>query len=294
MKEKVHFDKVAYLVLLPALLLYTGFLIGPALSSIYYSLTSWDGLSPQMKFIGLDNFAMMFQDPRFFNALKNTLLLTAVVTVAENLLALLLAVLVDRVKYFKSLLRSAFYIPVLLSGIIVGFIWTIMYNYNFGVINSLLAAWHLEFLKVDWLGRPESALFSIMLTLTWQWAGYYMVIYLAALQGVPQELTEAARIDGANRFQQFWRITYPMLAGAVTINLTLALIQGLKVFDQIAVMTDGGPGFASETLTYIIYKVAFADFKQGYGTAIAIVLFVLILILATIQINILRQREIEL
>ena len=247
-----------------------------------------------MKFVGLDNFAMMFHDPRFFNALKNTLLLTAVVTVAENLLALLLAVLVDRVKYLKSLLRSAFYIPVLLSGIIVGFIWTIMYNYNFGVINSLLAAWHLEFLKVDWLGRPESALFSIMLTLTWQWAGYYMVIYLAALQGVPQELTEAARIDGANRFQQFWRITYPMLAGAVTINLTLALIQGLKVFDQIAVMTDGGPGFASETLTYIIYKVAFADFKQGYGTAIAIVLFVLIMILATIQINILRQREVEL
>ncbi len=294
MKEKIHFDKVAYLVLLPALLLYTGFLIGPALSSIYYSLTSWDGLSPQMKFVGLDNFAMMFHDPRFFNALKNTLLLTAVVTVAENLLALLLAVLVDRVKYLKSLLRSAFYIPVLLSGIIVGFIWTIMYNYNFGVINSLLAAWHLEFLKVDWLGRPESALFSIMLTLTWQWAGYYMVIYLAALQGVPQELTEAARIDGANRFQQFWRITYPMLAGAVTINLTLALIQGLKVFDQIAVMTDGGPGFASETLTYIIYKVAFADFKQGYGTAIAIVLFVLIMILATIQINILRQREVEL
>ena len=294
MKEKVHFDKVAYLVLLPALLLYTGFLIGPALSSIYYSLTSWDGLSPQMKFVGLDNFAMMFHDPRFFNALKNTLLLTAVVTVAENLLALLLAVLVDRVKYLKSLLRSAFYIPVLLSGIIVGFIWTIMYNYNFGVINSLLAAWHLEFLKVDWLGRPESALFSIMLTLTWQWAGYYMVIYLAALQGVPQELTEAARIDGANRFQQFWRITYPMLAGAVTINLTLALIQGLKVFDQIAVMTDGGPGFASETLTYIIYKVAFADFKQGYGTAIAIVLFVLIMILATIQINILRKREVEL
>ncbi len=284
--------KVTYLLLIPAFLLFVGFIILPSIGSIYFALTSWDGISPVKQFIGLRNFFDLFQDKRFYNSVRITFILTLGITLIENSIALLLALLVDRIKWFKGFLRSMFYIPVLLSGIITGFIWMVMMNYSFGVINQVLSIFHIN--KVNWIGDPNLALLSIMITLIWKSSGFYMVIYLAGLQGIPLELIEASRIDGANSLQQFRHITFPMLAGTVTINMTLSLINGLKVFDQVAVMTDGGPGFATETVVYQIYKVAFADGKHGYGTSIAIVLFIVILILAGIQVTLLRKREVQL
>jgi len=286
--------QASYWLILPAFLLYTGFVIVPALSSIYYSLTSWDGISPVMKYIGLRNYLDMFHSPRFFNALRNTWILTVSITILENVTALALAILVDKIRALKSFFRSIFYLPVLLSGIVAGYIWSTMFNYSFGIVNQFLTAVHLNILKLDWLGHPKIALFSIVITMVWKAAGYFMIIYLAGLQGIPQEMSEAARIDGANSIEHFRYITFPMLAGAVTINLTLSLISGLRIFDQIVVMTDGGPGFATETLTYLIFKVAFADLQQGYGTALAMVLFAMILVFGTIQVRLLRRREVEL
>jgi ABC-type sugar transport system permease subunit len=206
----------------------------------------------------------------------------------------MLALVVDHVRLGKNFFRSAFYIPVLISGVIAGFIWTIMYNFSFGILNTLFHNLHLDFLKTNWLGQSPNALISIIVVLVWQLAGYYMIIYLAALQGIPTELVEAAKIDGASVFDRFKNITLPLMAGAFTINLTLALIAGLKVFDQIAVMTDGGPGFDTETLTYLIYKVAFGDLKQGYGTALAMTLFAIIMILGIFQIKFLRGKEVQM
>ncbi|OAS23476.1 carbohydrate ABC transporter permease [Paenibacillus oryzisoli] len=293
-KRKRKWLSFSIVFLIPALILYTVFVMVPTASSIYLSFTSWDGVSSDIRFIGFDNFVEMWHSERVHNALKNTLILSVVLVVLENILALLLAMLVDQVRWFRNMFRSIFYFPTLLSGIVMGFVWTIIMNYNFGVLSQLFDNMNLPFLKIDWLGNPDYALMAIILTTVWKGAGYYMIIYLAGLQGVPPELTEAASIDGANRWQQFRHITFPLLAGAFTVCMMLSMIASLKIFDQIAVMTDGGPGFATETLTYIIYKVGFGELRQGFGTALSLVLFTLILIVSLIQIKLLRSREVQL
>ncbi|WP_079913112.1 carbohydrate ABC transporter permease [Paenibacillus sp. 32352] len=280
--------------ILPSFLLYTLFVIYPTLNSFNLSFTNWDGVSSEIHYIGLDNFKEMFSSDRFYNALKNTLILSVSLVVLENAAALLLAMLVDQVRWFKNLFRSIFYFPVLLSGIVMGFVWAIIFNYNFGVVSQLLDKIGLGALKIDWLGNPDFAMIAIVITTVWKGSGYYMIIYLAGLQGIPAELHEAAAIDGAGRWQQFRHITFPLLAGAMTVSVMLSMIGALKIFDQIAVMTDGGPGFATETLTYIVYKVGFGELRQGYGTALSLVLFILILMVSLIQIKLLRKREVQM
>ncbi len=292
--KKRKFRRTPYEFILPAFILFTFFIVVPTISSFYYSFTSWDGINPVVQFVGLANFKEIFTSARFGNALRNTLILTVVISIAENLLALGLALLVDTVVKFKNLFRAIFYVPVIVSGIVSGFIWKIMYNYNFGPINSALDILGLEFLKQDWLGNADFALWSVAFVMIWKGTGYYMIIYLASLQGVPADLQEAAKIDGATTLQSFRHITLPLISGAFTICFTLSLINGLKVFDQIAVMTDGGPGFATETVVYLLYKVGFGEGRQGFGTAVGVVLLVLILILNGIQSKILRAREVQL
>ena len=293
--SKIKFDRVAVSFIAPAFILYFMFIIIPTISSVYYSFTSWDGISPTIHFIGLANYKEIIMGSRFHNALKNTLVLTVFISVTENLLALGLALLVDHVVKGKNLFRSIFYIPVLLSGIVSGFIWKILYNYNFGALNTILEAIGREDWQQHWIdGTPIMALVMIGIVLIWKGAGYYMIIYLASLQGVPTELIEAGKIDGASPIQLFRNITLPLISGAFTINFTLSLIRGLKVFDEIAVMTDGGPGFSTETLVYLLYKVGFNEGRQGFGTAVGLVLLFIIIILNLIQQRILRSKEVQL
>jgi len=293
-KKKGGIDTAAVAFIAPAFILYTLFIIVPAFSSVYYSFTSWDGISPVVKFVGLANYREIFTSARFGNALRNTVILTVFISIVENALALLLALLVDHVKWFKNFFRSAFYVPVLISGIVSGFIWKIMYNYNFGAINSLLTSIGLGEWKQDWLGNPKLTLLMVGFVLIWKGAGYYMIIYLASLQSVPTDVVEAAAIDGASSWQRFKTITVPLISGAFTINFTLSLINGLKVFDQISVMTDGGPGFTTETVVYLLYKVGFNEGRQGFGTAVGIVLLFIIIILNAVQQKFLKSREVQL
>ncbi len=293
-QKKRGIDRTALAFIAPALILYLLFIIVPTVSSVYYSFTSWDGISPDIKFIGLANYKEIFTSARFGNALKNTIILTIFISILENVFALALAVLVDNVRWGKNFFRSAFYIPVLISGIVSGFIWKIMYNYNFGAINSILTQIGMGNFKQDWLGNTSLTLIMIGVVLVWKGAGYYMIIYLASLQSVSTDVIEAAEIDGASPWQRFRMITIPLISGAFTINFTLSLINGLKVFDQINVMTDGGPGFTSETLVYLLYKVGFTEGRQGFGTAVGIMLLFIIIILNTIQQKFLRSREVQL
>jgi ABC-type sugar transport system permease subunit len=293
-KKKRWWQSYAIWFILPAFVLYTLFVMIPTFNSIYLSFTSWDGISENVRYIGFDNFKEIWESPRVHNALTNTIIVAVSLVLLENVVALVLAILVDQVRWFRNLFRSIFYFPVLMSGIIMGFIWMIILNYNFGVVNQLLDMTGLSAIKTDWLGNPDFALLSIILSTVWKASGYYMIIYLAGLQGIPQELLEAASIDGAGKWKQFRHVTFPLLAGATTVCVMLSMINSLKLFDQIAVMTNGGPGFATETLTYIIYKVAFGEGRQGFGTALAIVLFILILIISLIQIRLLRKREVEM
>ncbi|KAF6655231.1 carbohydrate ABC transporter permease [Paenibacillus polymyxa] len=290
-KKKQH--PFAIIFILPSLILYTLFVIVPTLGSVYLSFTSWNGISEDIRFIGFANFVEIWNSPRVHNALKNTLIMTISLVILENIAAIAMALMVDRIRWFKNLFRSIFYFPTLLSGIVMGFVWAMILNYNFGVVNKILDTVGLGSWAVDWLGDPKYAMLSIILSTVWKGAGYYMIIYLAGLQGIPADLSEAASIDGANGWQQFRYITFPLLAGSMTVCMVLSMISALKIFDQIAVMTDGGPGFATETLTYIIYKVGFGELRQGFGTALAIVLFVIILIITIIQVKILRKREVQ-
>lgn len=282
------------LFILPAFLFFTVLVVWPALSSVYYSFTSWDGINPKVNFIGLGNYKEILSSARFSNALKNTLVLTFTVSILENTAALALALLVDNVCRMKNFFRAVFYVPVILSGVVSGFIWKIMYNYNFGPINKVLDTIGLEHLKQDWLGDASYVMGSLALVLVWKGCGYYMIIYLASLQGVPKEVIEAASIDGATAWQRFRYITVPLISGSFTICFTLALINGLKIFDQIAVMTDGGPGFYTETIVYLLFKSGFAEGRQGYGTAVGIILLCIILVLNGIQSKFLKGREVQL
>lgn len=277
---------VSYWLAAPAIFLFSVFVILPAVFSIFYSLNSWDGIG-ELKFIGLRNFRDMFHDERFFNALKNTMFLTIALTILENFMALALALLLFRLKYLKSFFRSIFYIPVLLSGIVTGYVWVAILNYTFGVFNQMLLTLGLP--VVDWLGNPHWVMWTVIMVMVWKGAGFYMIIYLAGLTGIPKELLEASEIDGANWFAQLIRIILPLLVGTFTINLTLSLIGGLRVFDQIVAMTSGGPGFATETITYQIFSVAFSEGRQGYGTALAIVLFLITLVFTIFQNAALRK-----
>ena len=292
--KKKRFDTVAFAFIAPAFLFFTLFIIVPTLASVYYSFTSWDGLSPTVKFVGLANYKEIATGARFRNALANTFILTFFISILENTMALILALLVDNVKWWKNFFRSAFYIPVLISGIVSGFIWKIMYNYNFGAINTILTSMGMGGLKQDWLGNPSLALIMVGVVLVWKGAGYYMIIYLASLQSVSTDVIEAASIDGASPWQRFRHIIMPLISGAFTINFTLSLINGLKVFDQISVMTDGGPGFTTETIVYLLYKVGFNEGRQGFGTAVGIVLLFIIIILNTLQQKFLKSREVQL
>lgn len=293
-KKKSGLNRTTLAFIAPAFILFTLFIIVPTISSFYYSFTSWDGISPNVKYIGLGNYKEIFTSARFGNALKNTVILTIFISVFENAFALMLAIIVDNVRWGKNFFRSAFYIPVLISGIVSGFIWKIMYNYNFGTFNTILKDLGVDQFRQDWLGNEKLTLLAIGVVLIWKGAGYYMIIYLASLQSVSPELIEAAQIDGASPWQRFRSITIPLISGAFTINFTLSLINGLKVFDQINVMTDGGPGFTSETLVYLLYKVGFNEGRQGFGTAVGVMLLFIIIILNTIQQKFLRSREVQM
>ncbi|WP_238540481.1 carbohydrate ABC transporter permease [Paenibacillus mucilaginosus] len=185
LKKKRPWITFSVLFILPSFLLYTLFVIVPTFSSIYLSFTSWDGVSDDIRYIGFDNFVEMWHSERVHNALKNTLILSVVLVILENITAIALAIVVDQVRWFRNLFRSVFYFPVLLSGIVMGFVWTIILNYNFGVLTQLLDTMGLGSLKIDWLGNPKYALLAIIITTVWKSSGYYMIIYLVRPAGDP-------------------------------------------------------------------------------------------------------------
>ncbi len=282
------------LFLLPALVIFTAFVIYPLLGSLYYSLTSWDGLDPNLQFVGLANFQQLLSDPTVFIDLRNTLVFAGGVMVLQNGLALLLAIILDGLLRRLTFLRVLFLIPAMLSSLAIGYIWSYIYNPLFGFLNAFLGRIGLSAWQQDWLGNPHLALSSLIVTNSWQFMGFGMVIFLAGLQAVPTELYEAANIDGTSGWQRFWRITFPLIAPAVTINVILTLIGSMKVFDLIFVMTNGGPGDASESLALRIYKEAFTLNHFGYATAVGIVMSLLILALSVLNLRLLRKREVEL
>jgi len=278
---------------LPAIVVYLVVVIYPSLAGAVYAFTDWSGIGGAPNWVGLDNFKRLFTDDQSFGALRNTVLLTIFIVIVQNAVGLALALGVHAQIKSRYALRAIFFAPAVIAPVVIAFLWKYLLNPDpDSGINALLGFVGLGFLQQDWLGDPSLALWSVGFTVVWQYAGYSMVIFLAGLQGVPRELEEAAALDGAGRWTRFRHVVLPLIAPAVTINLMLSTIGGLKLFDQVFAITQGGPGYSTETLSTLIYKQAFVFGSYGYSTAVALVLAILVSALALVQMRYLQSREV--
>jgi raffinose/stachyose/melibiose transport system permease protein len=267
-----HGGLVAWAFALPALAVYVIFLVYPALQSLWFSLTNWDGLSPTYDFVGLDNYANLPKDPVVGQALLNNAVWTVVTIVVPVVIGLLLAMALNGKVRGKPVLRLIFYTPAVMPLVAVASIWGWLYSPEYGAINAFLRLIGLDALAQPWLGQDSTALGAVMIPAIWLRVGFPMLLYLAALQGINTDMYEAATVDGATRSQQFWFITMPSLRPAHYIVLALSLIDSFKVFDLIYAMTYGGPGTATQVMGTWMYFNVFQYYQAGYGTAIAVVI----------------------
>ncbi|ACS98872.1 carbohydrate ABC transporter permease [Paenibacillus sp. JDR-2] len=289
LKKTIRREMWYILFLVPGVLLFTFAVILPFVTGIRYSFTNWDGISRKLTYIGWDNYVNALQDADLWTVLGNTFKYAIILTLLVNLVALLFALLLDSYLPLRNLFRTIFFLPSVISVILAGFIWS--YNYSQG-FPRLLA--HLGMDVTSPLGNPDRALYGLIIIAVWQGIGAPMIIYIAGLQGIPAELSESARIDGAGPLRVFRNVTLPLLAPSVTINMLLVLTGSLKVFDLVLVTTNGGPGFATEVISTFIYKNAFSSFKAGYGMALSMIFFVILVIVTVVQVTIFRKREVEM
>ena len=279
-----------YLVLvLPGMIIFTVGLIIPLFLSFRYSLTDWDGMPAEKTFVGLQNYIKLFKDKEFLESWWFTIKFTIGNTIIQNVLALLFAVALDSGIRFQKLYRTAFFVPCLISAIVVGFVWLKMFSNVLPAINDLLGT-GFNFLL---FGKAETVLGGLLIANNWQWVGYWMLIYLAGLQSVPAELYEAAKVDGANAIHRFFNVTIPMLAPAITICVVGITTGSLKVYDLLVASTKGGPGRASTSVIYKTYTTAINGRQYGYGSAMTVTLVIALLLVALIQVKGLRKKEVQ-
>ncbi|GLY16545.1 sugar ABC transporter permease [Kineosporia sp. NBRC 101677] len=277
----------------PALLLFAFVVLIPSARGVYYAFTDWDGLSPDFAWVGLGNFGDMLDDPDALASIRHTLIIAVAITVIQNGLGLLLALGVNSAIKSRNVLRVLLFAPAVITPIVTAYLWRNLLGPE-GAVNALFGALGLESLQKNWLGDPDLALWSVVAVIVWQFAGYSMVIFVAGLQSIPREVQEAAAIDGAGSVRRFWYVTRPLLAPAITINLMLSIIGGIKLFDQVWALTGGGPGHATDTLSTLIYKDAFTLGEFGYSIALAVVLTVIVAVISAGQYAFLSRREADL
>jgi raffinose/stachyose/melibiose transport system permease protein len=258
-----------------------------------YAFTDWSGFSSHASWVGLKNFREVFSNPIEQGAFKHTLELAVTFVILVNGIGLALAVGLYGALKTRVVLRAVFFAPAVASPLAVAFIWRYIFDYN-GALNKLFNGVGLHSWVRPWLGDPKFALWTILLVLVWQYSGLVMIVYLAGLQGIPDELYEAAAVDGAGSFRMFRKITFPLLAPAFTVAATLTTIFGLRVFDQVLALTSGGPFYATETLATQVWQQTFVVGRFGYGAALALMLSLLISAVAITQLLILRRREANL
>jgi ABC-type sugar transport system permease subunit len=268
--------------------LYIVFLALPVLLTFYYSLTNWDGLTPHFDFNWAANFIRAVGDPQVQHAWLVTGAMAIAVVLVSNTVGLGLALLLSRATRANLIYRSLFFYPIVLSSIVVGILWREMLNAD-GIIPHLLQQLGAPF--VDFLGDPVLAVISLTTVIIWQVVAFTMIVYLAGLQTVRKDLVEAARIDGAGARQLFWNVTFPALAPAVTLNTMFMLISTMKEYDHVVAMTGGGPVHASETVAFKLLQDGLTGDEFGYGSAQAVILFLVVVAVSAFVILRLRKRE---
>lgn len=287
--------RLAYLLsfVAPGVLVYVCFVLAPITLSFGYSLTNASLYVPQTRFVGLRNYLNVLTDPAFLTSLKVTTILTLIVVIVPNVGGVAIAVLLDRRSWLYNALRSVFFLPVVLSSVVVSVVWMAMLQDD-GLVNTVLRGLGVEN-PPGWLSDPDLALYTIGVVMSWQMLGFCTVVYLAGLQGVPPSLQEAASIDGAGPWTRFRKITWPMLAPALTTNTVMLLISGFKAYDHVQVLTSGGPGVGTTTTVALnVIQVGFTANRTGEASAMAIVMLVIIAVISGVALRILNRREVEL
>lgn len=281
--------RLSTLVLIgPPLGLYAVFGILPIAIAAYYSLTDWDGIRRTIDIVGFDNYAKLVGDPEVHRAFFVTFVIAGSATLVLNALAMPLAVLLARQDIVTRLYRTGVFFPLVLSPIVVGFIWQAVLNTN-GLLNLVLTSVGLP--RLIFLGEPGLAVVSIAFVTIWQALGFTTILYLAALRTIPDELYEASRIDGAGVWARFQYVTVPLLAPALTVNVVLLMVLFMRLYEYVLVMTQGGPVGSSQTVAYLLVTNAFERAKYGYGSAIAIVMLLVVAIVSVVLVGLFRRRE---
>lgn len=277
--------------LAPTLLVFAVFVLWPLFDSLRYSVTDWDGVS-EPQFVGLANFAKVLTDPEFVRAITNSAIWIVSALLLPTLLGLGLALLLNTGVRGSNFFKSVFYLPICLSAVIVGQIWVWIYQPNWGLLNTVVEEVSgINRFRFAWLAEPSTALGSVILAWSWQQTGLAMVIFLAGLTAIPRDLLEAADIEGVKRWRQTLHIVLPMLRPATVVVVALSVINSLKGFDILYVMTGGGPFHSSNTLAFMMYEESFRKYRVGYGSAIAVVLFLIALSIIVVYFRQLRKLD---
>ncbi len=276
---------VAYLFIAVPLVWTTVFLFIPMLVSLFWSFTDYNGIQA-LHFIGLQNYLELFKDSTFLAALRNTTLFVALGMSIGPSLGLLSALLLNQSRRFQGFFRTAFFMPVMTSLVVVSTIWIMLYNRS-GIFNAVLQTVGLR--TVNWLSDPAWALFSLIIASVWQGFGFETVVFLAALQDIPRELYEAARIDGASAVDTFWYVTLPALRPVLLFVFIYGIIGSYQLYDMVYVMTEGGPAYSTTSLVYYLVR-KFQDLQIGYASAIAYVLFVILVFFSFVQYRFVSER----
>ncbi|PFA66780.1 lactose ABC transporter permease [Bacillus sp. AFS015802] len=278
-----------FLFLIPGVIILGAFIFYPMLNAIWLSFTNYN-IVTDAEFIGLENYKGLFSDPLFWKVLGQTLLYLVIVVPALVILPIFLAILVNQQVKGIGFFRSAYYVPVVTSMVVVGIAWKWVYA-DKGILNYILESLGLINEPVNWLTSTSTSIFAVMVVTVWKGLGYYMVIYLAGLQSISDDLYEAADIDGASKWKQIWHITIPLLMPSIMIVTIMSSISAMKVFEEIYVMTGGGPLNSSKTLVFYIYEEAFDKLQMGYASAAGVVLFIITLIFSVINIKFMSKKE---
>lgn len=278
-----------YLFLVPACIILGAFIFYPLLQAVWMSFTDYNMISDPA-FVGFENYKEIVEDDLFWKTLGQTFLYLIVVVPTLVILPIFLAILVNQKIKGIGFFRSAYYVPVVTSMIVVGITWKWVYA-DQGILNYLLESVGIIDGPVHWLTSPTSSIFAVMAVTVWKGLGYYMVIYLAGLQAIPSDLFEAADIDGANKWKQIFHITIPMLMPSIIIVTIMSSISAMKVFEEIYVMTGGGPLNSSKTLVFYIYQEAFEKLRMGYASAVGVILLLITLVLSILNLKVMSKKE---
>ena len=288
----INQNKIGFLFVLPAFLLYLIFFISPFIQSIYISLTDWNGVNPQKEYVGLKNYIHMLGDNLMWQSLSHNLIWVIIGTISPIVIGLLLAVLLssDKTKG-RTVFRTIYFMPVILSSVVVGIIWGWVYNPIFGMLNKILDNIGLGAFSRGWLGDPNLALFMVLIAAVWSYFGFCLVILIAGMQNIDSELYDAANIDGANSWQQFTNVTIPQLGGVLTMIIAYTMIGGFNVFDIVYIMTGGGPANSTELIATYTYKQSFQLNSVGYGATLSMVMTLLSLVASILFLKVREKAE---